>query len=885
MKLPWFYRMALRTLPAQFRRDYGDEMVSAYAELAGEARRKGGVLGSAVFHLKAVGDLARTAYRERPASQPPSSRRGKGQFMDTLLCNLRVSWRYLRAKPGFTAIVLVTLAVAIGANSAIFEVVNAVLVRPLPFQDPQRLVILKESDTETGAVNDSASAGDFEDWRAMSKSFEAVAAFVEASMNLTGEGEPERLIVYRTSPALFRVLGVEATWGRCLIDEDDREGAPAVALLTYGLWQRRFGGSRDVVGKAVLLDDEPHEVVGVLPRGLHFPSHEAALFVPHAMASKERNNRRSHYLKVIGRLKRGATIDEARHEMQAIALHLAEKYPDTNANESVGLFPLQEELVGEMRTPLLVLLGAVGCVLLLACVNLANLLMARMTSRRREVAVRLALGANRSKLVGQFLTEALVLSLVGGSLGLLLSFWTGSLFASLVPEHIVLARAPWNLSTLLFTLVLSTAVGLGLGILPALSIARDAASSSLLDGGGRGAVSSRVGAGVRRFLIVGEVALAFVLLVGAGLMIQSFQRLTSEDPGFRAESVLTMRIELSPTKYQEHPRRVAFYRELLERVERIPGVVSAGFVSMLPLTFQGGSTMIDIEHRPAPEDQEPIVVFRSATPDYFGAMGIPLLRGRLFGKDDDAHAPKVVVVNEALERDHFDGESALGAHLKIWSGSYEYEIVGVVGNVQAFGLGGEARPVLYVPALQRSYGWFDPRDLAVRTRTDPQTLAASIRAQVRAIDPDQPVSFVRTMEDIVEGSVSAERLQTLVLSVFGGTALILAALGIYGVLCFTVIQRTNEIGLRMALGARSIDVVHMVLGQGMRWVFVGALLGLFAALGLTNVLAGMLYEIEPTDPATLAGIMVLLAAVALVACLIPGLRATRVDPLIALRED
>ncbi|HXV64661.1 MAG TPA: ABC transporter permease [Vicinamibacteria bacterium] len=874
------YRAFLLVCPRGFRDEVGSDIEKCFDRLTEETFDEKGPAGLISLTSRGLIDLLRTAARERCSG---GKRFRKRRTMDRLLQNLRFGLRSATVGRGTSALVVVTLGLGLGTLVAVFDVVYRVLWRPLPFEEPDRLVALYEIESQGELDRGSVAPGNFADWRASSRSFEFMAAFNQTSMNLTGEGEPERLIVYSTSSTFFSTLHIEAALGRVFAPDEDRESAPRVAVLTGGLWRRRFGGDPDVVGRRILLDDVPYEIIGVLPQEFHFPSRDAEIYVPHAMSTEEASTRRSHYLDVVARLRDGVSLSSAREEMRALGRLVAEAHPETNSGETVGVFALQEELVASMKRPLVLLLGAIVGVLLIACVNVVNLLLARGTSRRRELSIRAALGASRARLAGELLSEAMVLAVAGSALALLAALWVRRWFVSWTPPHLALDEAGISGAAVLFTLASCALLGLGLGMVPALELTRRRLPTSVIEGGQRSVGLARSHTGVRKFLVVSEVTLALVLVTVSGLLLQSFYRLSRESPGFRPEEVLTMRVELSRTKYEEPHQRVAFYREVLDRIEHLPDVVSAGFVTMLPLTFQGGSTSFEIEGREEPSDSDRFAVFRSVTPDYFRALGVPVVRGRVFDRGDSSDSPRTAVINESFFRRFLGEVEPVGQRLRIWG--EPHEIIGIVGDIRELERGGEPVPALYVTVYQRSFGFFDPRDLAVRARGDASGLARRIRAEIWAVDPDQPISYTRAMNDILNGSVSTERLQMVVFSIFGAAALLLAALGIYGVLSYAVARRTSEIALRMALGARSSDVLRLVLLQGMRPAVLGVGLGVGASLVVTRFFAGMLYGVEPNDPWTLAAITTTLTAVALLACLLPSWRATRVDPLVALRED
>ncbi|HEX8557508.1 MAG TPA: ABC transporter permease [Pyrinomonadaceae bacterium] len=852
-----------------------------------EARR------SALSELNESGALARELRRvERPARRaevapgPPRRMRMFGDFGQ----DVRYGLRTLLKNPGFTAVAVVALALGIGANSAIFSVVNTVLLRPLPYKDPERLVMVWEDAGKHGYPRDTPAAANYVDWRDQNQVFEGMAALADQSFNLTGEGEPERLDGKRVSAALFPLLGVEPQVGRAFFPEEDRAGAPRVVVLSHGLWQRRFGADPSVVGRALTLNGEPHTIVGVMPQSFQFPDREAVLWTPIAFTQQEAANRGRHYLKVVARLKPGVTLERAQAEMGAIASRLQQQYPAQNTDLGATVQPLHEHLVGDIRPALLVLLGAVGLVLLIACANVANLLLARAAARQKEIALRVALGASRLRLVRQFLTESVLLAALGGVVGLLLAVWGVSLLKGFIPENISQVKAiAVDAKVLGFTLLVSLLTGLVFGLAPATQATGFNLNETLKEGG-RDASSGSRGNRVRGVLVVAEVAVSLVLLVGAGLLINSFLRLRGVDPGFRVDNLLTMGVVLPQQKYPDHGRRTAFYADVIRRVEALPGVRGAAVTNWIPLVNQGDSVGVSIEGLPDPppgQGKRPVVVTRVVSPDYFGAMGIRLLQGRGFDDGRDrADSPTVVLVSEALARKYWPGQSAVGKRVNPGDPNnpeHWCEVVGLVNDVRQFELAAEPKPQMYFSYAQA--GFFPPRHLVVSTEVEPSTLAGAVRQAVWEVDRDQPVSNVSTMEEVLAESLSRQRFSMLLLGVFAAVALVLAAVGLYGVMSYTVTQRTREIGLRMALGAQQGDVLRLVVGQGLKLVLAGVALGLVAALALTRLMTSLLYGVSATDPATLVIISLVLVAVALVASYIPARRATRVDPLIALRYE
>jgi putative ABC transport system permease protein len=801
--------------------------------------------------------------------------------MRTLLQDVRYAARVLVRQPGFAAVAVLTLALGVGANTAIFSVVNAVLLRPLPFAEPDQLVRVYEKRPKLGRTRNVVSAPDFIDWRGQSQTFDSMAAYNGWGASLTGDGEPQRITGALASADLFRVLRAEPMLGRAFAAEEDRPGAPRVVVISHGLWRRRFGADPSAVGKAVTLGGEPYTVVGVMPPAFQFPDPETEVWAPLALDPQDQSSRGSHYLSVVARLKTGVTREQAQAEMDAIAGRLEQQY-QVNTGHGVNVFALHDEVVGGVRKSLFVLLGAVGFVLLIACANVANLLLARGAARQAEIAVRTALGASRWRVVRQLLTESLLLFVWGGALGLLLAVWGVDLFVALSPPgtprvHEIRADA-WVFG---FTFLVSLATGVVFGLLPALQASKPDLHAALKEGG-----RDRLGGGsrtrLRGLLVVAEVASAVVLLVGAGLLLKSFVRLRQVSPGFDTANVLTMQLSLPPSRYRDGASQAAFFRQLLQRVEALPGVRAAGAVAGLPLTGNMASRYFEIEGRPPrPAGEGLNANFNLASPGYFRALGVPLVSGRQFDERDASGAPEVVVVNETMARRFWPDEDPLGKRLRIANNPWR-TVVGVVADVKNDGLSAEPKPEMFYPLLQSPLPFMT---LVVRTDTDPKTLAAAVGREVRAVDADEPVYDVKTMDERLAESVSPQRLTTLLVGVFAALAMTLAGVGIYGVISYSVAQRTREMGVRMALGAQKGDVLKLVLRQGLLLALAGVLIGLAGAFALTRVMSGLLYGVSVTDPATFAGVAVMLTAVALVACLVPALRAARVDPMVALRYE
>jgi putative ABC transport system permease protein len=861
-------------------RDIDDELRSHLEMVAEENVRRGMTPEDARrAALESFGDVTRVKEAARDV-------RGGG-IVETVIQDVRFGVRMMIKNPTFTVVAVIALALGIGANSAIFSVVNTVLLRPLPYKDPDRLVMVWEDDSRHGYPRDTPAAANYIDWRDQNRVFEGMAAMTDQSFNLTGSGEPERIDGQRVSANLFPLLGVEPQLGRAFVPEEDQPGANHVVILSHGLWQRRFGSDAGIIGKSLTLNGDSHTVVGVMPPQLRFPSPEDELWVPVAFAPREAANRGRHYLNVVARLKPGVTLQQAQAEMSAIAARLQQQYPEQNAELGAAVVPLHEQAVGDIKPALLVLLGAVGFVLLIACANVANLLLARAAVRQKEIATRVALGASRLRLVRQFLTESVLLAALGGGVGLLLSAWGVRLLKAFIPQDISQVKSiTLDARVLGFTLLISLLTGLIFGLAPALQASALNLNETLKEGGRDSAAGSR-GNRIRGLLVVAEVAVSLVLLVGAGLLINSFLRLRSVDPGFRSDNLLTMSIVLPQLKYPDHARRAAFYDDLLNRVEALPGVKSAAVTSQIPLLRQGDSIGITIEGRPEPSPgQKNIVVTRVVSPHYFQTMGIPLLRGRQFAEQDKADSPGVAVVSEAMARRYWPGEDPMGKRIcpgKPESPEDWITIVGVVKDVRQFELNADPKPQMYLSYAQA--GFFAPRHLVVGTGGAPRSLASSVRATVWGIDRDQPVSDITTMEDVLSDSVARQRFSMLLLGVFAALALVLAAVGLYGVMSYSVAQRKHEIGIRMALGAQTADVLKLVIGQGLKLVSVGVGIGLAAALVLTRVMSSLLFGVSATDPATFATISLVLLGAGALASYLPARRATKVDPMIALRYE
>ncbi|MCA1621651.1 MAG: ABC transporter permease [Acidobacteria bacterium] len=803
--------------------------------------------------------------------------------MWNLLRDVRYGLAMMLKRPGFTLVTLATLVLGIGANTAIFSVVNSLLLRPLPYEGAERVVRLHDSKPPQ-FEQFPVSPGNFMAWREQAGSFEQIAAYFTGPPLVMHSGErPEQLDGVRVSASLFPMLRVKPVIGRPFTPEEEESGRDQVVLLSHGLWQRRFGGAPSVIGQALTLSDKTYTVVGVMPPDFKFPTDRTEAWVPTGFTQKDRTRYGSHYLSVLARLKPGAQLPQAQSEMDAIAGRLAEQNPQTNSGWGTKVVAWQEDVVGSLRTPLLILSGAVVFVLLIACVNVTNLLLAHATSRSREVAIRMALGASRGRIVRQFLTESVLLSVVGGALGLLLAVWGVGALASLASDTLPGAKDFWvDGRVLAFTAAVSLLTGIVFGLTPALQFSRPDLNETLKEGGRSGSDGGFRNR-PRRLLVITEVVMALVLLVGAGLLIRSFQKLRDVSPGFDTQDVLTMNVALPRTRYKEEAKQADFFEKALREVSTLPGVKAAAAVSPLPFGNDMNYGFSIIGRPEFDPNQLPTANYYLISPDYFRVMGVTLLKGRAFTDNDRQNVPRVAIINETMARKYFPDQDPLGKQIEVSNGSdVTREIVGVVGDVKQYGLDTEVKPQIYEPYLQEP---FFVMTILARTATNPAGMAESIHTRILAVDKDQPVTNVRTMESIVSDSMTKRRFLMTLLSIFAGVALVLATVGIYGVMSYIVSQRTHEIGIRIALGARAADIVKLVVGQAVLLVVVGVVIGLAASFALTRIMSSLLFGVTPTDPPTFAGVSLILIAAALVASYIPARRAMKVDPMEALRQD
>jgi len=809
-----------------------------------------------------------------------------GYLIETFLRDIRYAFRMLLKHKGFTAVAIIALALGVGANTAIFSLVNGLLLRPLPFPDAQRIVYFEGENSAAGITDSNISYLDFTDWSQQTDLFASTAAYWTGGANLGADGaEPERVPRAGVTTGFFSVLGVQPFLGRAFVPEDEKPasfnaGRGTVAIVSHGLWKRRFGSDPAILGKQIQMSSKSIPIIGVMPPGFEYPE-QTQIWVPSAVnLSKEPRDNRSW--SAIGRLKPGIDLKQAQTRVSAMNARLDKQFHETNKGWDVSLWTLHERLVREIKPSLLALLGAVGLVLLIACANVANLLLARGAARQKEIAIRAAMGASRPRVLRQMLTESILLSAIGGMAGLVLSIWLTDMLLSMLPEGSPrLGQIGIDYRVLTFALGISALTGILFGIVPALQASKLDVISALKEGG-RGAEGHRR-TNARSLLLIGEVALSLMLLVGAGLLIKSFVRLQEVKPGFNAHNVLVGNVQLPRPKYGNQ-QFAEFFRQLNERLKAVPGVQAVGGGINLPLNASGyaiGRGFIP-EGRPLTVDENRDAAFSAISGDYFRALQIPLLAGRTFEARDNADAPKVVIVNETVAKRQFGSPAAaIGKRLSIWHDEkFMREIVGVVGDTKAGSLTGDGGMQIYVPHAQDS-DW-NLMGVVIRTVGDPGAFATTLRREVQALDKDQPVYNVRTMDDVVMNSLGTRRVSMQLFAVFAIAALLLAAIGIYGVMAYTVTQRIQEIGIRMALGAQRSDVLGLVVRQGMTLAAIGVVAGLAGAFGLTRVMASLLFNVRPDDPTTYFAVSFLLIAVAFLACYLPARRAAKLDPLIAL---
>ena len=802
--------------------------------------------------------------------------------------DIRYGLRMLSKTPGFTAVVVLTLALGIGANTAIFSVVSAVLLQPLPFPQPNRLVTILHVDLRNGEAFRAMSYPDFADLRAQSKSLEAAAAYDEGSVTMTGMGEPVHLTMGIFSADMFNVLREPPMLGREFTAAEDKPGTHVV-ILSYRLWKTRFGGDTKVTDKQIVLDGKPYVVAGVMPAGFQFPldSQPVDLWTTIAVEGADSQaNRGSHFLRVIARLRSGVPLAAANLETAQISARLEKQYQDTNGHWGMSVESGRDELVGDVRPALLMVLGAVGFLLLIACANAANLLLARAAGRQREMAIRASLGAGKSRILRQLLTESVLLSLAGGTLGLLLAVWGTAALVNLPSLGIPrLASAGVDWRALAFTLAVSLFTGILFGLAPALHASRFNLFGSLKEGG-RTATAGTGRSRMRGLLVVSQVSLAVVLLIGASLLIESMFHLLHQSPGFDPQGVVAFSLDLPDARYGKPEQSADFFKELLDRIRTVPGVKNASAAMPLPLSDNALRTSFEIEGQPMAKSDQPRTQFRAIGLDYFQTMRIPLVAGREFTVRDDRHAPHVIIINQTLARKFFPNENPIGKHMKpgMSGGESDFicEIVGIVGDVKHRNLWQSPDPESYVPYDQKPLG---DMDVVVRADGDPMTLLPALRAQVLALDPELPIYQAKRMEEYVAASIAQRRFTSLLCAIFAAAGLLLAIVGLFGVMSYSVVQRTHEIGVRVAVGAEKTDILRLILKEGMAITVIGLGVGLVGTLALSSILKSQLFGVTATDPLTFFGVTFALALVALAACYIPARRATRVDPMVALRYE
>lgn len=810
--------------------------------------------------------------------------------MNTLIRDLRYGLRMLSKNPGATLVAVIALAFGIGANSAIFSVVNAVLLRPLRYKDPERLVVIWETKLSKGILQERVSPPDYRDWLEQSRAFDQIGALRSQPSVLTGGALPERVETALISPGVFDLLGVKAAQGRAFLPDESQPGHNRVAVLSHGLWQRRFGGDSSVLGKSITVDGNSYTIVGIAPPDFRLLDTPSELWMPYTLDNKEENSNQRGFrtLRVIAHLKPGVSREQAQGDIASVAARIEQQFPDTNAGWSAKIIPLRDQLLGDIRPTLWMLAAAVVFVLMIACANVANLLLARAGSREKEIALRTALGANPGRLARQLLTESVLLALASGALGLLLAMWSVSILQKFGPASLPrMSEIVIDWPVLAFTFAVSVLTGVVFGLAPALASIR-ADLNSILKTGGRGNTSGRGRARLRNALVVCEIASCVVLLAGAGLLIQSFVRLQNVNPGFRPDHVLTMQLALPETRYSEW-KVALFYKQLLESLQALPGVQFAGIARNLPLSGADASLNFTVENRPVEASaNQPRAKYRAASADYFKAMGIPLVKGRYFERTDGEKTAGVVLINNTMARRFWPNEDPIGKRIKAgFDDSQWCTIAGIIGDVKHTGLDADVNAEMYYQYLQVPPALMSfvegTMTLVLRTNADPGSTTAAARNEVRKLDGDLAVFNVKTMDDLVAGSLARPRFRTMLLGVFAGVALMLAAIGLYGVIAYSVTQRINETGVRMALGAQKSDVLKLIVGHGAQLAGIGIGLGLAIALGLMRVMSKLLFGVNATDPLTFGVTAALIFVVALAASTIPALRAIRVDPVVALR--
>ncbi len=864
-----FYQALLHLYPASFRNEYAAEMCEVFRQRSFDAA---GPLALIALWLETVFDVLTNAL---------------GVHLDILAQDLRYSARSLSSSPGFTLTTIVVAALGIGASTSAFSVTDHVLLRPLPFADADRLVKLWEDESPQGYSSLEPSPANYRDWKGLSKSFESMGAYASFEPNLSNSGEPRHVTGTGVTSGILPMLGVQPILGRVFSRDDERETAPATVLLSYELWKSQFGGDPSVLGRRLLLDDRPHTVIGVMPPHFFFPSREAQFWAAIRFAPIDFVDRSNNYLFVLAKLRRGVSRTQAQAEMRLIGARLQRQHPKENAGVKVLVAGLRDrsEMSDRSRMLLKALLGASLCVLLIACTNLANLLLARALVRRKELAVRTAMGAGRERLVRQLLTESFILALAGGALGLLIAVSVAPLLALLVPNSLPISAEPaFDFRLLGWAALLTCITGIGFGVFPALRASTGAAVGGLQEGS-RGGVGGRRER-LRAALVVGEVTASVVLLISAGLLIRALWRVESIDPGFRTAGVLTLRTSLPMPKYEKTARRTEFYNQVLPRIRALPGVERAGYVSFLPMALRGGVLPYTVEGHPFAPSEFRNAYIRFVTPGFFETLSIPLLDGRDVSDSDRFDRPWVCVVSQSFVKKYWPHQSPLGR--RIHFAAYDRTIVGVVGDVKGRGLEREAEPQIYMPYQQdpdSGWTWYAPKDLAIRASGDPMALMPAIRRIIQDADPEQPISSVQMLSQVVADDSAPRAVQVRLLGTFALVALLLAGIGIHGLLSFAVSHRKQEIGVRIAVGARPADILRMIMSEGVALSLAGIALGTAAAYAAARTMQSLLAGVQPDDPRTFLATVAVVIAMTLAGSLAPAIRAVLVDPIAAIRAE
>ncbi|HEU0184595.1 MAG TPA: ABC transporter permease, partial [Blastocatellia bacterium] len=802
--------------------------------------------------------------------------------------DLRYCARMLLKSPGFTIVAVITLALGIGANAAVFSLINAVLLKPLPFYEPERLVMVWEEASFAGFPRQEPAPANYFDWKAQQSVFEDMAAMDFSNFRLTGDGEPQQIFANSVTANFFPMLGIAPTLGRTFSPEEEKPGANKVVVLGYKLWQMRYGGARDIIGREILLDDEKYSVIGVMPAEFQFMQGYISLWVPMAYTQEMWSDRNSHHLNVMARMKRGVSLRQAQAEIQTITRGIARQYPRESFDGKMGsvTLSLHDQLAGESGRQLIILLAAVGFVLLIACANIAGLLLARAAARRKEMAIRAALGAGRGRIARQLLTESLTLAFTGGLAGLSLASWSFTFLKKLIPDGMALSTIlVIDMRVLGFTALLTILTGMIFGLAPALQASKVDLNEVLKEGGQTSSVAG--GGRLRGAMVVFEIALALALLAGAGLLIQTLFKLRGQYSILQPEKILTMRTTLPRGKYKELWRRKNFYDQSLARVKTLPGGISAGYTTMVPLQWKGGTSAFRTEGGQLIPGSSYDALQRQVTADYLRTMGIQLRQGRYFDETDKEWSAPVAIINETMARQYWPDQDALGKRFKLGdsdSAPRWITVVGVVADIRQMGVDAPVKAEMYLPYQQQGFNWWmAPYNLAIRVSGDPMSLVAAVSREIHAVDPNQPISVIATMAELLGEETQQRQVVMILLASFAGIALMLAALGIYGALAYFVAQRTREIGVRLALGAQTHEVMKMVMRQGMALTSLGVGIGLIGGLALARLMKSLLFGISATDPLTFAAVAALLTLVALLACYIPARRAMKVDPVVALR--